>query len=414
MLTTVAVYVLSALLLAVAAAPRGRAASAAVLRRRARKLVVALGPAFVKGAQLLSTRRDVLPGPWCAALGLLHDQVPPMSSRAARAAVRKAYGRYPPLRVDWTAVASGSIACVYRATLPHGRVVAVKIRRRGVRRVIELDFALARGFARLLQRLPGFRGFPAVTVLDQIGAAVRRQADFTVEFESLRALGDTLRDLTFLHIPAPIDSACADGVLVMEFVDGLESLDPAALTPAQRADLVRKVLRCVYRMLFLDGLVHCDMHPGNLYLGRDGRIVLLDAGFVVRLPPTVRRLFAEFFLNLAQGNGPHCADVVRRSAREVSPNADLAGFRAGLIELVERSTGRSAAEFSLVRFAGSLFGLQRRHGLFAAPEFVFPLLALLVIEGRINDFDASVDFQAEAIPVLADAVLSGVLLIAAD
>ncbi|WP_177320212.1 ABC1 kinase family protein [Lentzea waywayandensis] len=385
-----------------------RAEAGAVLRRRARRLVVALGPAFVKGAQLLSTRRDVLPAGWCEALADLHDRVPPMSFRKARKVLRSAYGGDPPFAFDWNSVRSGSIACVYRAELD-GLPVAVKVRRPRVRELIEQDFAIMRAGASLMQRLPWFRGLPAVAVLRQIGAAVAAQADFDAEAGALAELRTLLADVDYLHIPRPLPSCGAEGVLVMEFVDGLAPLATETTPAARRAELARRVLFCVYRMLFLDGLVHCDMHPGNLYLGRDGRIVLLDAGFVVRLEPRVRRLFAEFFMHMARGDGPHCAEILQESAEGVAEWADVAAFRRGTIALIEESSGRAARDFSLVRFATRLFDLQRVNGLFAAPEFIFPLLALLVLEGRINELDEEVDFQAESIPVLTRAVMSGLL-----
>ncbi|MCX2952859.1 ABC1 kinase family protein [Lentzea sp. NEAU-D7] len=392
----------------VARACVSRAEAGVVVRRRARRLVVALGPAFVKGAQLLSSRRDVLPAAWCEALVDLHDRVPPMPVRVARRVLRSAYGGDPPVAVDWDSVRSGSIACVYRGELD-GRAVALKVRRPRVRRLIEQDFAIMRAGAAVMQRLPWFRGLPAVAVLRQIGAAVAAQADFDAEAGALAELRASLADVDYLHIPRPLPEHSAQGVLVMEFVDGLAPLVTASTAPARRAELARRVLFCVYRMLFLDGLVHCDMHPGNLYLGRDGRIVLLDAGFVVRLEPRVRRLFAEFFMHMARGDGPHCAEILRDSAEGVAEWADVAAFRRGTIALIEESSGRAARDFSLVRFATRLFDLQRVNGLFAAPEFIFPLLALLVLEGRINELDEEVDFQAESIPVLTKAVMSGLL-----
>jgi ubiquinone biosynthesis protein len=154
-------------------------------------------------------------------------------------------------------------------------------------------------------------------------------------------------------------------------------------------------------MLFVDGLVHCDLHPGNLYFSRDAhQLVILDAGFVIRLPDDVRMSFADFFINMAMGNGEMCAQVVIDCAAQIAPNCDRAGFRTALGELITETTGVRSGEFSLARFAGRLFGLQRQYGLYPAAEFAFPLLSLLVLEGMIKGFDSGVDFQAEALPVL--------------
>jgi ubiquinone biosynthesis protein len=296
-------------------------------------------------------------------------------------------------------VASGSIACVYRARLHDGREVAVKVRRPDIARRMRADFRLLAAGAGLGQRLPGLSRVPMRRMVDQVALAVLRQLDLAHEAVALDQLRRNLAGL--IRVPAPIPDACGDGVLVMEFVHPLERFGPGDLTREQRRDVVRRVLQGVYRMLFVDGLVHCDMHPGNLYLDRAEQVVLLlDAGFVVEFGPAVKRLFAEFFLNMSTGRGDACAEVILRSAEHVPAGADLVAFRDGIRKLVSASHGRPAGEFRLAPFATSLFDLQRRSGIAAAPEFVFPLLSLLVLEGMINKLDVDVDFQAEAVPIL--------------
>ncbi|MEU2615292.1 AarF/UbiB family protein [Micromonospora sp. NPDC007271] len=393
-----------------AAAARGRSAMRTEALGQLHRLTIALGPSFIKAAQLLSTRRDVLPAGVCEVLGQLHDRVPAMPIATAQATLRAAYaGRaWPFERIDWAAVGSGSIACVYRATMPDGRVVAVKARRPGLAGPMHADFALLRAGAWAAQRLPGFRRLPAVRIVEQVRDAVLGQLDFAAEATALERMRDNFAGHDHLRLPAPLPAESADGVLVMDYVAGLRRMRRADL-PRETAELaVRRILRCAYRMLFIDGLVHCDMHPGNLYLTADGEIVLLDMGFVVHLRPRVRRLFAEFFLNMARGNGAYCADIILRSAEGTHPGADLEAFRADIVALVGAASNRTAGQFELGPFAASLFDLQRRHGIAAAPEFIFPLLALLVLEGMINEYDADVDFQAEAKPLLIRALLTGV------
>jgi ubiquinone biosynthesis protein len=379
----------------------GSGAARTAARPPAIRLLAELGPAFVKGGQLLSTRADLLPPHWCDALGALRADVGPIPLDRTRQALERAYPTardWPFAAFDWTAVASGSIACVHRARLPDGRAVAVKVRRPGIVRRMRADFRLVSAGAGVGQALPPLRRVPMRRMVDQVSAAVLRQADLVHEAEVLATLRANLAGL--IRVPAPLPEISGDGVLVMEFVDGLRGFSPGDFRPEQRRAIVRRVLHGVFRMLFVDGLVHCDMHPGNLYLTAEGEVVLLDAGFVVRLDPAVRRLFAEFFLNMATGRGERCADVVLRSAEEVPPDSDLAAFRAGIRDLVVANHRRAAGQFRLAPFAARLFDLQRRSGIAAAPAFVFPLLSLLVLEGMINDFDVDVDFQAEAIPVL--------------
>jgi ubiquinone biosynthesis protein len=378
-----------------------------VMVNRWTRMLVELGPTFVKGGQLLSTRKDLLPVPWCEAMGRLHDRVGPMPTQDAERALARAY---PPIRpwpfdrFDWTPVASGSIACVYRARLCDGRDVAVKLRRPDIGEHMRADLALLGVGATVIQHLPGMRTVPVRRMVDQVGFAILRQLDFDQEADSLLAMRSNLSTLSCFRIPQAIAEASGEGAMVMEFVEGLERFSPGELTREQRREIVRRLLQGVYRMLFIDGLVHCDMHPGNLYLNKAAEVVLLDAGFVISLSPTVRQLFAKFFLNMSLGLGQECAEVVLRSAEHVPQGCDIEVFRRGVIELVQANHRRTAGQFRLAPFAARLFDLQRRSGIAAAPEFVFPLVSLLVLEGMINEFDVNVDFQAEAIPTLLTAL----------
>ena len=366
------------------------------------RMLTRLGPSYIKIGQLLSTRRDLLPDSVTGPLARLTDAAPPPSRRRVERAVRSAFrGRPWPFReFDWTPVACGSIATVHQAVTPDGRRVAVKVRRYGIQTVMARDFALTRAAMGMMGTLPRLRRMPFKVMHEQVGSAILRQLDLGAEAEALTELRRNLAGFDEVRIPAPLPELCGPDVVVMEYIEGLRRFEPGDLDPQARRAVVRAVLAAVYEMLFVDGVVHCDLHPGNLYFDRDAEVVMLDAGFVTHLPDAVRRSFADFFINMAMGDGWSCAQIVMDSAAHTAEDCDLEGFRAGIVALVDESAGARSGQFDLARFAGRLFDLQRRFGLFPAPEFAFPLLSLLVIEGMIKGFDADVDFQAEAMPVL--------------
>ncbi|MGW2420104.1 ABC1 kinase family protein [Streptomyces sp. NPDC001709] len=367
-------------------------------------LVTRLGPAFVKAAQLLATRVDVLPPRVCAALARLHDGVRPVPLTGVADELRDT-GLVLDRGTDGIArpVAAGSIACVYRATAPDGRRIAVKLRRPEVARQLALDLELMRRGTRLVARLPRMRGLPAVAVVDQMAQAVHDQLDFLREARLLEEFQENLAQESGLRVPAVHRELSHDGVLVMEFVEGLRRREPHEFPDGVRERAVRSTLHGIYRMLFIDGLVHCDLHPGNLYFLPDGEVVLVDAGFTVRLDERTRAAFAWFFLQMSVGDGEACAQIVLKTATP-GPSADTDGFTRELAALVRENSGVSAGDFDLVSFGASLFDIQRRHDLYAAPEFVFPLLSLLVLEGTVRAFAPQVDFQKEAGPYLMKAV----------
>jgi ubiquinone biosynthesis protein len=410
----IACRVLAATMVALAgaaavAARRGRAAAGRHLARRATVTVMRLGPTFVKAGQVLGTRRDVLPPVLCDELSVLQDDVAALSVADSRAAFASVYGADLGnvfAGVDYAAVASGSVACVYRATLVDGTDVAVKLRRPGIDRQMAADLALVRKGAALVARLPAFRGVPVNELMGNLCDAVMGQLDFPREAEHLRRLKANLSNLSRVRVPRVYPQASHPACIVMEYVPDLDLETARHCSLVARRAFAAATLNVMYQMLFIDGFVHCDLHPGNLYFLSTGQVVVLDAGFSAQLSDKMRRLFADFFLNMAIGRGRRCAALVIESSLGVRDGADVDGFITDMAALVERNYGAPAKDFSLIAFATEMFALQRGYGISAAPELVFPLLSLLVIEATVRDLDPDVDFQAAAKPVLNRAVFA--------
>jgi ubiquinone biosynthesis protein len=401
--TAIGSLVMTVLVAAPIALLDGRLAAKRFLSRRLVALLQRLGPAFVKAGQVLGTRRDVVPRVLCDELAILQDDCVPLSPAQARAALDALYdtGLDAVFRqFDDRPVASGSMACVYRAQLCNGADVAVKLQRPGIRHVMAADLTLIRKAGGLAARLPMLRGVPVGDVLDHLCTAIYGQLDFEREAANLKRLRINLSSVPRVWVPRVEDDASCDRAVVMEFVPGLDVTMPERCSPAVRKWLAGGTLAAVYQMLFVDGFVHCDLHPGNLYFTQRGQIVVLDAGFNVQLSERMRRLFGEFFMNMSLDRGHRCAEIVVESSEGARDGTDREGFIQHMAELVHRNAGVPAKEFSLIAFATEMFDLQRRFGLHAAPELVFPLLSLLVIEGTVRDLDPEVDFQGAARPIL--------------
>ncbi|HJQ01172.1 MAG TPA: AarF/UbiB family protein [Jatrophihabitans sp.] len=407
----VAVGMLIALGSAAGAARRGRPEAKRELARQVTQLLIRLGPTFVKAGQILGARRDIVPPVLCDELSVLRDEVPGLSPEQSRAALVGVYGADLDRTfdaIDYVAVAAASVACVYRASLLDGTEVALKLQRPGISRLMAADLALVRRGAAMVARLPAFRGVPVRELMDNLCDAVLGQLDFDREADSLRRMRTELSALPRVLVPRVHVELSRPTCIVMDYLPGLDVGTGARCSLVARREFAASTLNVMYQMLFIDGFVHCDLHPGNLYFLPTGQVVVLDAGFSVQLSDTMRRLFAEFFLNMSIGRGRRCARIVIESSLGLRPGADVEWFSTELAALVDRNFGLSAKEFSLIGFATEMFDIQRRHGIVATPELVFPLLSLLVIEPTVRELDPDIDFQVIARPVLNRALFAAV------
>ncbi|MEV4740966.1 AarF/ABC1/UbiB kinase family protein [Streptomyces sp. NPDC049555] len=378
----------------------GRARARRLVYRRLTRRVQALGPTFVKFAQIAGSRRDVLPGALCDELARLHDRVRPIAPRDAERAWRAAYGRaVPPFlaSLDPVPVAGGSIACVYRGVLPDGRAVALKLKRPGIDGVMRADLALIRALVRGAERLrlPLLRGMPMADLVGHVSEAILGQLDFGREQENIATLRANLAAMPDVEVPALHPGLCRPTCLVFDFVPGLDADTPRTLPDGERARLASAVLAAAHRMLFVDGFVHCDPHPGNVYLLPQGRAVILDAGYSVRLPDRVRKLIGTFFAALAAGDGRTCGEVMLASTAgagtELSGRAAQA-FVADVAALVGRCAGPGRA-FDMASFGNGVFEVQSAHRVYAASDFAFPIMALMILESTVRGLWPGADFQ---------------------
>ena len=358
-----------------------------------------LGPTFIKSGQILSVRPDIATPRLSSALARLRDQVRPIPAAAIERVIAQSFGAPPDTmfsNFDPVPVAAGSIAQVHRATLADGRIVAVKVRRPDAPRQVELDFAVLAAAGRCLALIPVFRHTPITELIDEFATAVRQQLDFTLEAENHRRLRNIFEHSEQLSIPSLIDPLCTESVLTMDYVDGLRDVvDTQRPLPARRQTALAG-LRALYRMIFEVGLVHADMHPGNVALASDGKLVLLDMGLVARLSLRDRNDFVDFFFGLVTAKGEECARIVIANASALGQRYDEALFRAAMCELVSRHARRRSAEFEIATFVAELLAVQRRYDVRGSPAFITTVLAMVVYDGICKQLYPECDFQLEA------------------
>jgi predicted unusual protein kinase regulating ubiquinone biosynthesis (AarF/ABC1/UbiB family) len=269
--------------------------------RRARQLVhdiAALGPAFVKLAQIFATRADLVPEPYLAALGSLTDRVPAVPWPQIHRALTVAWGAAPESVVDGLdpiPLAAGSLGQVHRARY-QGREVVVKVLRPHVEAIVVRDVRLARAIVNAVYaRFPHHhvRGF--LVVLDEFERHVREEMDFEREAMQCLRMRERFADEPRLRIPQVETALTRRDVLVLEYLAGtrIDALDDQiARGVVSPRTLVETLIETYARMMLRDGVFHADPHPGNLLVDAQGRIVLLDFGMVIDVEiPTRKALF---------------------------------------------------------------------------------------------------------------------------
>jgi predicted unusual protein kinase regulating ubiquinone biosynthesis (AarF/ABC1/UbiB family) len=273
--------------------------------RRAQRLVAslaALGPTFVKMAQLFAGRTDLLAPIYAKALTALTDQVPQVPLPEIERVILEEYGAPPAElfeRFDAVPIAAASLGQVHRARHA-GEEVVVKVLRPGVEALVAEDVRVAQWIIGVVERWwPNPHVVGTRVVIQEFSSRVAEEMDFRLEAAHAVAIGANFADSRGIWIPRVVEPMIRRRALVLEYCPGrrVDRLDEWVAEGRVRPDrLVRDVMELYAKMMLVHGLFHADPHPGNMHVAEDGRIILLDFGMVVRVPLELRRqLVAAIF-----------------------------------------------------------------------------------------------------------------------
>lgn len=377
-----------------------QAAEEADLPTRTRRALEALGPTYVKLGQILATRRDMLSDDWIAAFEQLQSDAPRLPFDALRPAVEAALGEPPETAFasfDVEPLAAASIAQVHRATLRDGTQVVVKIRRPGIRRAMEADLRLLRHIASLVeQRSAAARRMMPSAMIEQLGREILDELDFTNEGRNADMLRADLASIAQVVVPRIHWQHTSEGVLVMDYIDGLKPRDPAALRAAgvDPSAIARLGAQLVLEMVLVNGRFHADPHPGNLLClppdagNPQDRLALLDLGSVGFVSPRRQHEFLTFILSLRSNDPGGAADMLASwsQAGEIP--------RERLLVASERLVARhGTGALVLNAMVADFFPLLRGEGLVLPPDLVLIFKAMVTMDGVLAgiapDFDLS-------------------------
>ncbi len=369
------------------------------------RALTALGPAYIKFGQVLSTRPDVVGDELAVQMRVLQDKLPPFSMKEAQAEVLRELGQSTDTLFSSFSepVAAASLAQVHKAHVAEtGEAVAVKILRPGIERAFRRDIDAFYFAARAIELLsPSSRRLRPMDVITHFEGVVLGELDLRLESSAAAEFAANTQSDVGFAVPTVLWHLSGRRVMTLDWVEGTNIGDNDALDQAghDRRDLAARVLQLFLNHALRDGFFHGDMHQGNLKVSANGDVVAYDFGIMGRIDEYTRRVYAEILFGFIRKDYQRVAQV-HFEAGYVPAHMDVDEFARALRAVGEPIFGMDASRISMARLLSYLFEVTERFGMETRTELILLQRTMVVVEGVARSLDPHMNLWNDARPVV--------------
>ena len=381
-----------------------------------KKILVELGPFYVKLGQLLSTRPDLLPANYIEALTALQAQVPPVAWTDIEIVITEQLAK--PIEqvfkyINPQPIAAGSIGQIHRATLLSGEEVAIKVLRPGIEKIVAQDSALIKGIADLVAFTEFGQSYDVVNLAEEFIKAVNAELDFTQEGHYTDQLRYNLTQSRWsepkqLVIPKIYWHLTNSKLLVLEWLEGKQILEADVSRPAteqaisqRKSEITRILFRSFFQQIYIDGFFHADPHPGNIFYLDDGRVALIDCGMVGRLDPQTQQILTELLLAIVDLDAKRCSQLTIKLSESVVP-ITLVQLEVDYERMLRKYYNLNLNQINFSEVVYELLQIARRNRIKLPGNLGLFAKSLANLEGTARKFNPDINILEEVKPLLTN------------
>lgn len=381
-----------------------------------RKILVDLGPFYVKLGQLLSTRPDLLPPNYITALTALQANVPPVAWEAIESVLEQQLKQ--PLTtvfttIDRQPVAAGSIGQVHKATLTNGQDVAIKIQRPGIDKIVAQDIKLIKSIAELISLTEFGQNYDVIRLADEFSQAITAELSFTKEAGFTEQLRNNLSksrwfDPKQIVIPQVYWEMTTEKILVLEWLNGQPILtaDFSHLPDRQsigdrKQEITSLLFRAFFQQIYIDGFFHADPHPGNIFYLADNRLALIDCGMIGRLDHRTQQILTEMLLAIVDLDAQSCGQLTLELAESIQP-INLEQLRVDYERILRKYYDLSLTQFNFSEIVYEILQVARKNKIKVPGNLGLYAKCLANLEGAARQFNPDLNVFNEVKPLMTD------------
>ena len=372
--------------------------------------LVELGPTFIKLGQLLSTRQDIFPSEFTDQLESLQDDVSPLDSSVVFDVIDKEVGLDKFLAVSSIPFKAASLGQVHKAKLKNGKSVIVKVKRPGIKELVESDTQNISDILNFLNLIGISTGPSTKKILEDAKTYILDEIDYINEGHNAVKFKKMFKDTSWVKVPTVYMKYLTPKVIIMEYVEGIKVTDIKSLK--KRKALLPKICKGLVMSYVIQvrdyGFFHGDPHPGNVAITDNGKIVYYDFGLVVQIPLKISSKINDLLVCIIQRDTRRLVKLMI-DLELIIPTAeqdDIVAFLDALLIFFESYDSEALNETVIRNELNE--SLVRERPFLLPPEFLFLGKALVLIDGICRKLEPDFNFVAYVTPIVNEEVMEAI------
>lgn len=392
------------------------------------------GPAFMKLGQWAATRPDIFTIEFCKELCVLHsysncepfELIQPKIEKELNCSIYTIFESINPLPIG-----SGCVSQVYRATLKDtGEEVVVKIKRRDIDRIFQMDMHLILFAASVADNISFFKYMAPKKSATTFCSCMNDQLDFEKEAMNLVRFRDNFKSDDQFVFPRPYLNLTTKNMLVESFEEGELLSDMLVHPESINKEIAHLGILGFLHMMLVDNFLHADLHPGNILVRQSvpckvplsksvthrtlglrqshPQLVFLDVGLVSVLEDSQKQNFIDIFVALANGDGYEAGNLlIIRSPVSDPPPLDPEGYRIQIRDLLARNMDNGVFNLSKMEIASAvaqMMLLSLKHHVVIDHRFMNLFMSVIILEGIGRQIDPEINIILHALPIIVSVI----------
>jgi ubiquinone biosynthesis protein len=375
----------------------------ALLERNLHQALTELGPVYIKLGQSLSTRPDLIGYEIAKNLQQLQDQMPACEFSLVQQTIEHNFKQDIPSLFaffDTKPIAAASVAQVHKARLHNGQEVAVKILRPNIVRQYEQNLQLLEYCFKICNfLLAKAKRLKLLEVIELFKKSMRSELNLRLEAAAASRIRQNFAKDDSLYIPEIFWQLTSEEILTLEWVEGVSiyNTDEIIAMGLSPQEVAAKIAIIFFNQAYQDGFFHADLHPGNIMVSKQGKIILIDFGIISILPEQDRLSIAEILYAFLNYDYDLVAKVHHR-AGYIPPDTNLDDFAQSCRAIAEPIIGLAIKDISIGNLLMQLFKVTEEYGMQTQPQLLLLQKTMVVVEGIGHSLDPNINMWQLAQP----------------